>query len=440
MARDLPLGYQPSFIVINTDDGPLDQYDNMPLMEADWLDGFLDYRTNGSTNMPLCLPGRAAGFTGLRVEHHRGFGNSDGANVDLNNTFIEALSRAGYRTGAVGKWLNGFGENGDEGFGEQVRQPGVDFQRIQWGAPRYYDYEVLDENGDLTYYGENEADYSTDVQGQHCIDFLNSVPAGRPFCLYWAPRAPHAGFTPANRHLTANVSVTRGSSWGVLPSKYGNAQWMDDAAEDWTKPEDVALLMTDHTNANRSILALDEWLVDIMEHIQASGRINDTIVVLKTDNAHAFGELRQSDKGIPHRAASSMLLLVRVPGQAGGQRTQAVSDIDLAPTICRLAGASMKVASDGMSFHKTFANANAVHRRCALNSSPSKPPQFSALWYEDGRVYYEGWEFGQATGAKGCWKDYDQVRDQGPQPDAALELAELQRYSYYSPPDEDGGD
>lgn len=436
---ELPLGYQPSFLIVNTDDAPLDQYDNMPEMQASWLSSFLDYRANGSTNMPLCLPGRAAGFSGLRVEHHRGFGNSDGSNVNLNNTFIEALSRAGYRTGAVGKWLNGFGESGDDGFGTQTRQPGVDYQRIYWGPPRYYDYDVLNENGQLTHYAETEPEYSTDVQGQQCIDFLNSVPSNRPFCLYWAPRAPHAGFTPANRHLASNVSVTRGASWGVLPSKFGNAPWMDAAAENWTDTGDVAQLITDHTNGNRAILAVDEWLADLMALLQSSGRLATTVVILKTDNAHAFGELRQSDKGIPHRAASSMLLMVRVPGVAGGTRSQAVSDIDLAPTVCALAGASMRIAPDGMSFHKTFSNANAPHRRCALNSSPSKPPTFSALWYETGRVYYEGRELGQATGAKGCWTEVDQIRDQGPQHDAAKELAQLQQYSYYSPPDEDGG-
>lgn len=435
---DLPLGYQPSFIVVNTDDAPLDQYDNMPGMEAAWLADFIDYTLNGSTNMPLCLPGRAAGFSGLRVEHHRGFGNSDGSNVDLDNTFIEALHRAGYLTAAVGKWLNGFGEGGDAGFGTQERQPGVDFQRIYWGAPRYYDYDVVDENGDLTHYGSAEADYATDVQGQHCIDFLNSIPSNRPFCLYWAPRAPHAGFTPANRHLSSNVSVTKGASWGLLPSKYGNAAWLDDAADDWGDADAVAQLITDHTNGNRAVLSVDEWLVDIMGHIQASGRINDTIVILKTDNAHAFGELRQSDKGIPHKAASSMLLMVRVPGISGGTRRHAVSDIDVAPTICRLAGASMRRASDGMSFHKTFSSATAPHRRCALNASPSKPPTFGALWYEDGRVYYEGWELGQASGAIGCWTEADQIRDQGPQPDAAAELAALQAYSYPAAPDEDG--
>lgn len=437
---DLPLGYQPSFLVINTDDGPLDQYSNMPLLEANWLSSFLDYRTNGSTNMPLCLPGRAAGFSGLRVEHHRGFGNSDGSNVDLNNTFLEALNRAGYRTGAVGKWLNGFGEAAPDGFGTQVRQPGLEWQRIQWGPPRYYDYNVLNESGALTYYGLAEADYSTDVQGQHCIDFLNATPANRPFCLYWAPRAPHAGFTPANRHINSSVSVTRGGSWGLKPSAYGNPQWMDDAAENWQSATDVAQLITDHTNANRAMLAVDEWFNTIMNNLNASGRLATTVVILKTDNAHAFGELRQSDKGIPHRAASSMLLLVRVPGVAGGTRTQAVSDIDIAPTMCRLAGASMRIASDGMSFHRTFSSATAPHRRAALNSSPSKPPTFSALWYEDGRVYYEGRAFGQANGAIGCWTDYDQIRDQGRQPDAAAELAALQAYSYYSAPDEDGGE
>ena len=95
MPRAVPLGYQPNVLVINADDAPLNWFGGMPLWLANWDSSFLDFTSNGSCNTPLCLPGRAATLTGLRVERHRGFDNGSGANLDLTNTFLTATKKAG---------------------------------------------------------------------------------------------------------------------------------------------------------------------------------------------------------------------------------------------------------------------------------------------------------------------------------------------------------
>lgn len=457
MPRALPLGFQPNILVINTDDGPLDSYLGMPLMTANWFSSFLDYTTNGSCNTPLCLPGRASTLTGLRVENHRGWDNNSGANLDLTNTFLVAAKRAGYRTGAVGKWINGFGDpNGAAAFGTPVRQPGVDYQRVQWGPPDYLDWLELDETGDFSttspgnmstrrvhtsidsraaYTDTSVTDYSTDVEGDRVAEFLDTTPAGQPWCMYWAPKAPHKGGAtgpvPAGRHASAVIALGPDPSFGLDPAEYGNPKWMSDSAEKPWTPATIQAVQDEHKQARRAILALDEVFHKIMLKLQAMGQLEKTVIFIETDNAHSYGSMRQTDKGTPSRSASSNLLRVRVPGQAGGMRYQAVSNIDIAPTICHLIGTHMPVQPDGMSMWPTFASGSAPFREAAPINNPYKDsPTFKALWFGApngfGRLYYEGLPGGKADSQLGCWTDYDMTRDRGPQPDAAARLAAVQ--------------
>lgn len=443
MALNSPLGYQPNIVVINTDDAPLDCYATgaMPLLEANWFPSMLDYQTNGSCNTPLCLPGRAATLTGLRVEHHRGFDNSSGANLPLWSTFLVALKNAGYYTGAVGKWINGFGEAGGGGFGVQKRQPGLDFQRIIWGNPNYFGYQLLNESGALTSYGESaanggsDANYATDVESGNVLAFLAQAPTHRPFALYWGSKCPHkdsgSGPTPAPRHAATSVTLVPNPAFGLDPAAYGNPSWMSVSADTPWDAAAIAAANAEHILARRALLSLDEAIHAMLTALQTSGRLASTLVFLKTDNAHSYGEMRQSDKGTPHRGASSMMLKVRQPSGVGGTRTQAVSDIDIAPTICELAAARMPWAPDGQSFYRTFASDSAAHRVAAPMSNPTKDsPTFEGLWYATGRVYYEGLPGGKAANQQGCWTDYDMTQDRGPQPDAAKDLRAVRARNY----------
>lgn len=466
MAATLPLGYQPDIIVFNCDDAPLDMWStqSMPLFMANWASSSLDYTTNGSANGPLCLPGRIAVLSGQRMEHHFGYDNASGASLRLNETFLVALQRIGYRTGAVGKWINGFGDSsGSAAFGSPVRQPGVDYQRIQWGPPDYFNWKELDETGEFNtrdlgdmvatrshlqvdgraaYTDTAFTDYCSDVEKDRVLEFLAGTPANRPFCLYWAPKSPHkgagAGPVPPGRHASSAVTLVPPPSFGLAPGDYGNPQWMIDSAESPWDAAAIAAVNSEHVEAMRALRGLDEALHSVLLALQASGRLSRTVIFLMTDNAHAYGEMRQADKGTCHRGSSAKLLRVMVPGQAGGMRYQAVSDIDIAPTICHLAGTALPVAPDGMSFFATFANPNAPFREAApIGSLVKDSPTAAGLWYgpeagrpNGGRVYYEGLPGGKADGEVGCWTDFDMIQDQGPQPDAAEALAKLRAAVY----------
>lgn len=437
--RQRPLSYQPNIIVINCDDAPLNMWDNMPLMQANWLANTLDYERNGSSNGPLCAPARAATLSGLRMPHHKVWDNSSGGNFDFDNTFLVALRKIGYRTGAVGKWMNGFGESGGGGFGSQTRQQGLDVHKIIFGNPNYFDYDILNEDGTLTHHGTGDAAYATRVEQTNVLAFLNGTPVGTPFCLYWAPKCPHkdSGFgpTPDPDDEEAVVNLIPAASFGQAPKLWGNPQWMTDAADAWT-PETIATIVAEHKLALRALLSLDRAYHAMMQNLQASGRLANTFIFFKTDNAHAYGELRQNDKGTPHRSASSMLLRVWAPSglALSGQRKAAVSDIDIASTVCHLAGAQMNRSPDGMSFYETMLSNDANFRAAApLDNLVKDSPLYRGLWYGTGRVWYEGLAGGKAAGQFGGWDDKDMLQDIGWQQACHDDLEEITKTTYVMP-------
>lgn len=414
MARSRP--YAPvsgkpwNFLVINCDDATLDLYEAspMPLFNANWASGFLAF-PRASCNTPLCLPGRMATLSGMRRERHFGSDNNDGAAVDLTKTVLTTLQNRGYYTGIVGKWLNGFGED----FGTATRQAGVDFQRIQWGPPNYTNWTELDENGDKTtndgsvlndrvhgttdsraaYTDVTYTDYATDVEGDRVVQFLDNAAAnGRPWLMYWAPKAPHLDSggdpTPPARHAASSVTLTEDTAFGVAPATLGIPSWCAAVgSETWTQ-SDIDDIRATHTASLRTVRGLDEIVHKVLTKIAALGMDADTIVIFKTDNAHASGELRLVDKGTPHRSASSALLRIKVPTIAGGTRNHAASDIDIAPTICDLAAARPTYGMDGMSLARVLADNAAPFREAAPLSNSKDSPAFRGMYFADGHVYY----------------------------------------------------
>jgi len=432
MARSLPLGFQPNILIIMNDDGMDRMYSYMPLFLANWASSFLDYTANASGHSELCAPARATILSGQFVEHHKVHDNDEGAVFDRQNTILVAAKNIGYHVGAVGKALNGWGETGKGGWGVPEGWPGVDFQRFMYGKLPVYDYEICDENGDLTTFGDAEADYAQDVEKDHMLEFLANKPAGKPWLCYWAPRVPHGGnqgMEVAPRHQSSPVTLVDSAAWGVDPAEKGWAQFFIDAALDPWNQDTIDALNEKRTRNAQSMLTQDEALQAVFADLSSRGELERTVIFFCTDNGTADGIGRQDDKGTPHRAACQIMLKVRIPGQAGGVRNAAVSLYDIAPTICELIGARMPVMPDGMSFVRTFASDSNTFRKASYISMPLKPPTHQALWGKDGRLFYRG--IGWLAGQSGSWTDADMVQDQGDQPDLRTDLDEITNFGIY---------
>jgi arylsulfatase A-like enzyme len=159
--------------------------------------------TRAYFNDPLCCPSRATMLTGQYVQNtktdtndHAKFYNAGKA----NETFALNLDAAGYRTGLVGKYLNGYPSPRTVSY----IPPGWDFWRANAEEQTtFYNYSLTNGSGGVTHYGSASADYHEDVLGQLAMNFIQSTPSGTPFFLWLSFHAPHTPSTVAPRFSTA---------------------------------------------------------------------------------------------------------------------------------------------------------------------------------------------------------------------------------------------
>jgi arylsulfatase A-like enzyme len=302
---------------------------------------------------PLCAPSRASILTGQYGHQHGIFTNylpnGFGA-FDDSSTIATWLHAAGYRTGLFGKYINGYGGQvpPNRTGTYPYRPPGWD----EWHALNeldFFNYHLI-ENGEVTPYGANPADYSTDVLATKAVDFIRSS-GTRPFLLYFAPYAPHGPATPAPRHAGRYAGVP---PW--RPPSYDEADVSDKAK--WLRertplldPQEVADIDALYPKMLESLLAVDEAVAAIMAALRETGRDEDTLVVFTSDNGFALGEHRRMGKLCGYEECMRVPMVIRYPRLDAAAHTEnrIVANIDLAPTFAELAGATPASAIAGES-------------------------------------------------------------------------------------------
>jgi len=363
--------------------------------------------SNFFVSTPGCCPSRASILRGQYTHNHRVWTSSapDGGYStfrDLGHersTVATWLQAETYRTALVGKYLNEYGEQ----TATTRVPPGWD----EWYAStsiKYFDYDLV-ENGKLVHYGTDPKDYLTDVLSRKALSFVHrSAQDGKPFFLYLAPRAPHGPATPAPRHEGKfdRVKVSRDGSFneddvGDKPDYVRNSPRLT--------ANEIRQLDALHRDRLRTLQAVDEMVGELFQTLRETGALDTTYVFFTSDNGYLLGQHRRAEKGLPYEEAIRVPLLVRGPGvRKGVVERRLASNIDLAPTIAELAGATPRNAVDGRSLVPLLESTPPVRWRQAtivenagpdevsalagdIGTTPNNPP-FWALRMED-RVYIE---------------------------------------------------
>jgi N-acetylglucosamine-6-sulfatase len=314
---------RPNIVLILTDDQRWDSLDELPVTNA------LAWRryTRSFVVDPMCCPSRASILTG-RTPNHTGVDSLlEGAHLDERKTFATMLHAAGYRTVFAGKYLNGYP------FGRgPYTPPGWDTFYGFDKAANYYDYSLI-ENGRRISYGTQPADYSTDVLSGKVVDAIDAAPSERPLLVEFAPNAPHrAGLldpipAPRDRGVCANTAFPLPDNFNAN-DVVSEPRWM---AGEGPKSATTAVRLRRATC--ETLAGVDRAIAAILDALGRTGRLENTYVVVTSDNGFHFGEHRLFEKGDLYDESIRVPLLVRGPGVRAEIDGRLTSNIDLAPTF-----------------------------------------------------------------------------------------------------------
>jgi N-acetylglucosamine-6-sulfatase len=274
------------------------------------------------------------------------------------------LKQAGYRTALFGKYLNEYPGTA----GQTYIPPGWDV----WASPvdgyPYTEFNyTLNENGKLVKYGNTPQDYGTDVYASKALAFIkDSISHNQTFFAYIAPYAPHHPFTPAPRHagMYSTLSLPQ-------PPSFNEADMRDKLKTFLWKPpltsNQINELQNDYRLRIASLQAVDEMVGNIVDTLSAAGKLNDTYIFFSSDNGFHLGQHRlPAGKNTPYEEDILVPLLVSGPGiQPGSHVNELTGNIDIAPTIAELAGASAPSFIDGRSLIPFLFGQSVVHWRQA---------------------------------------------------------------------------
>ena len=262
--------------------------------------------------------------------------------VTFDNYFVtnSLCAAGGYRTGMVGKYINGYRP---EKYGAG---PGwSDWSVGGRGYPQYA--RLLNNDGTMSF----EEGYLTDIMAERAAAMLDAAAAaGRPALIYIAPFAPHSPYVPPDRYkaLYPDLVYPRGPAYRVAP---------DEAAPAWLKAVPPLPANADGTleavfrDRVRTGKAIDDLIGALRRKLEADGLADTTYFVFSSDNGYHLGDYGLfAGKMTPFDTDTRVPLVIAGPGVAKGLRiSQIAMNVDLFPTFADLAGLPVPANVDGAS-------------------------------------------------------------------------------------------
>jgi arylsulfatase A-like enzyme len=310
--------------------------------------------SNSFVSYASCSPSRATFLTGRYAHHHHVLGNGppDGGYAALDHTKTLAVweARNGYYNCHVGKYLNTY---------TGAIPPGWD-EWYTWFTSQYFNY-LVNENGTLVHYGFGPGDYVTEVQTQKAVSFLTRRDYGdRPFLLVVDFTAPHGSDPPAPGTGIYAVPAPwyQGLFDAYLPIWPPNFDERDvsdkppfvQALPLLSRPAIGGVIHGERTVAE-TLISVDDGVGRIIAALDATGQLANTFIFFTSDNGMERGEHRLSGgKDRMYEESVRVPLVVRGPGiRPNVVIDSVVANIDYAPTIVELTGATPTLPMDGVS-------------------------------------------------------------------------------------------
>jgi N-acetylglucosamine-6-sulfatase len=346
---------RPNVIVIDTDDMNASDLFIMRNTLA-LLGGRGTSFKNSYVSYPLCCPSRATFLTGQYAHNHGVITDQQYGQLDNSNTLAVWLKRAKYRTGMVGKYLNGYGVI----YPREIPPGWTQWFGLTGGTDQKRYGFKLNENGKINYYerkAKNYIDYVLDAKVNGLIKQWAVSP--KPFFLYYNPNNPHGeravpSWSTRDPEPAPQYLGVLGDATAPRPPNF-NEEDVDDKPEEIRGlPEFSSDLLADFDRRYRgrleSLLSVDDEVKKIVSLVRKYGDKRKTFFIFTSDNGLQLGAHRIQFKNYLYEEGERVPLIIRGPNLPEGvTRDQLVSNIDLAPTIIDITGATPARAVDGIS-------------------------------------------------------------------------------------------
>lgn len=335
---------RPNFIIVMVDDmgyAGVSCFGN-PYFETPEIDRLAaegmrltDFHSSGTVCSPTrtgLLTGRYQQRAGIEAvihpwsshpEHRKGLQKSE-------TTFAEVLSQAGYVTGLIGKWHQGYPQNSadyhpqEHGFDEFIGYHSGNIDFIS---------HVGDHNRHDWWYGKQETrevGYSTDLINDASVDFVQRHGnSGKPFCLYVAHEAIH------------NPVQVRGDPVRRTEDAWKRWKWQDASEE-----ERIA-------KYRGMTLPIDEGIGKLRQKLIDLGIDEKTFVLFFSDNGPSRdfpsgNPSLRGMKGSVYEGGHKVPAIAWWPGKiaASSQNASPLISLDVMPTMLALAGLDTREQSE----------------------------------------------------------------------------------------------
>lgn len=319
-----------NIIVIMTDDQAASSMPVMRKLMARPHGSWVTFN-NAVCNDPICAPSRATFFSGQHSHKHGVIKNGWDNRLDETRTVPVWLKGAGYRTALYGKYQNGWAKKK-----KRPTPPG---------------WDIFVPSGGLA-----------DGLVEPATDFIRHT--AEPFFLCVTPVDPHFWAKPPARYKGVDVYVPPQppNLWEAdvsdKPSYVQKAQ---------NKKGKINRYRKELVQAQRALLAVDDLVQEIIDTLEQSGKLENTVIVFLSDHGFLFGEHNLIKKHWPYEEAIRIPLMIRFPGVAGNRdESRVVSNVDLASTFCEIAGVVPTAPQNGRSLVPLIKNPGIYWDEAAL--------------------------------------------------------------------------
>ena len=371
---------RPNIIIVMVDDMGYEGVScfGNPLFETPQIDRLAaegmrltDFHSSGT----VCSPTRAGLLTGRyqqragieavihpksdHPEHRKGLQENE-------TTFAEVLKEAGYTTGIIGKWHQGYPQNSDDyhpqnhGFDEFIgyHSGNIDFVSHVGDHMRHDWWHGRDETP--------EDGYTTHLVNRYTDAFIRKhAKSEKPFCLYVAHEAIH------------NPVQVPGDPIRRTVKQWNRWKWQDHTPQERIE------------KFKGMTMPLDEGVGQLRRTLVELGIDNNTFVLFFSDNGPA-GDWPDTDdfrgrKGSIYEGGHKVPAIAWWPGKiaAGSESDEPLISSDVMPTALQLAGANTPGNLDGISFADVFLSGKTMPKRPLFWASLSNNGQRSEAIREE---------------------------------------------------------